>query len=166
LFAAVPRGMIQPVERSRHQDMGKITSGQRVARGDTRGTALLARSALVAIVAALLMDQSRASDEPQVPEAFEPCIACHSYQKDEPLQEAPPLWGVVGRRVASVEGFDYSPALRSLAGAWDRARLDQFLTNPKAMVPGTQMKLGGIPDPTERAIVLDFLETLSPARPR
>lgn len=142
--------------------MRTTTSAQRVAGAGNRGTVVQAQSALVAVVAALLMEQSWASDEPQVPEVFEPCIACHSYQKDEPLQEAPPLWGVVGRKVASVEGFDYSPALKSLGGAWDRARLDQFLTNPKAMVPGTQMKLGGIPDPAERAMVLDFLEQLAP----
>jgi cytochrome c len=113
----------------------------------------------------LLVQPSWAADEPQVPEAFEPCIACHSYQEDEPLQEAPPLWGVVGRRTASVEGFDYSPALKSLGGVWDRARLDQFLTNPKAMVPGTQMKMGGIPDPAKRTSVLDFLEKLAPGQP-
>jgi len=139
-----------------------MTTGQRVARGGSRGAVVRVQSTLLAIGAALLMGPSRASDEPQVPEAFEPCIACHSYQKDEPLQEAPPLWGVVGRKVASVEGFDYSPALRSLSGVWDRARLDRFLTNPKAMVPGTQMKLGGLPDPAERAAVLDFLEQLAP----
>ncbi len=108
------------------------------------------------------MDQSRASDEPRVPEAFEPCLACHSYLKDEPLQEAPPLWGIVGRKVASAEGFDYSPALKSLAGTWDRPRLDRFLTNPRAIVPAPQMTMGGIPDPAERAAVLDFLEQLAP----
>ena len=142
--------------------MGTTTSGQRVAGSASRGIVVQAQSALLAVVAALLVDPSWASDEPEVPEVVEPCIACHSYQKDEPLQEAPPLWGVVGRKVASVEGFDYSPALKSLAGTWDRARLDQFLTNPKAMVPGTQMKMGGIPDPAERAAVLDFLEQLAP----
>ena len=142
--------------------MGTLTSGQRVAKGGNRGAVPRTKSALVAIAAALLVDQSRASDGPRVPEVFEPCLACHSYLKDEPLQEAPPLWGIVGRKVASVEGFDYSPALKSLAGTWDRARLDQFLTNPKAMVPGTQMTMGGIPDPAERAAVLDFLEQLAP----
>jgi cytochrome c len=123
---------------------------------------MTAQTTLFAFAAALLLDPARAADAPQVPEPFERCIACHSYQKDEPLQEAPPLWGVVGRKVASVEGFDYSAAMKSQAGAWDRARLDQFLTNPKAVVPGTNMKLGGIPDPAERAVVLDFLEQLAP----
>jgi cytochrome c len=139
-----------------------MTSGQRDARGGNRSAAMQAQSALFAFAAALLMNPSRAADTPQVPEAFERCIACHSYQKDEPLQEAPPLWGVVGRKVASVEGFDYSPALKSLGGAWDRTRLDQFLTNPRALVPGPKMKMGGLPDPAERAVVLDFLGQLSP----
>jgi cytochrome c len=142
--------------------MGTLAPGQPVTKSGNRGAVPRTKSALVAIVAALLADQSRASDEPRAPEVFEPCLACHSYLKDEPLQEAPPLWGVVGRKVASVEGFDYSPALKSLAGTWDRPRLDRFLTNPKAMVPGTQMTMGGIPDPAERAAVLDFLEQLAP----
>jgi len=145
--------------------MGTMTSGQRVARSGNRSAVVQVHTALFAIVAALLMGPSRASDEPPVPEAVEPCIACHSYQQDEPLQEAPPLWGIVGRKVASVEGFDYSPALKSLGGVWDRARLDQFLTNPKAMVPGTQMKMGGIPDPAKRMTVLDFIQQLAPEQP-
>jgi cytochrome c len=142
--------------------MGTIKSGQPVARLGNRGRVLRASPVLLAVCGALLAGPARASDEPEAPEAFEPCLACHSYRKDEPLLEAPPLWGVVGRQVASVEGFDYSPALKSLPGVWDRARLDRFLTNPKAMVPGTQMTLGGLPDPAERAAVLDFLERLTP----
>lgn len=135
---------------------------QRGAAGCNGGRVRQTPSLLFALAALLLVHSSRAADEPQVPDAFEPCTACHSYQKDEPLAEAPPLWGVVGRKVASVEGFDYSPALQSLAGVWDRARLGQFLTNPKAMVPGTQMKMGGITDPAQRTAVLDFLEQLAP----
>ena len=145
--------------------MRMTKSGRRAPAGFNLGSVVRARVALFAIAAALLMEPSRASDEPQVPEAFEPCIACHSYQQDEAAQEAPSLWGVVGRKIASVDGFDYSPALQSLPGVWDRPRLDQFLTNPKAMVPGTQMKLGGIQDPARRAAVLDYLEQLAPEQP-
>jgi cytochrome c len=145
--------------------MGTMTSGRRVTAGCNRDPVLQMRAALVAIATVLPSGPSPAADELQVPAVIEPCIACHSYEEDEPLQEAPPLWGVVGRKVASVEGFDYSPALKALGGAWDRARLDQFLTNPKAMVPGTQMRLGGIPDPADRAAALDFLERLAPGQP-
>jgi len=145
--------------------MRTTKSGRRATAACNGGSVARGRVALLAIVAALPLGPSQAADEPQVPAAFEACASCHSYQKDEPLQEAPPLWGVVGRNVASVEGFDYSPALKSLGGAWDRARLEQFLTNPKAMVPGTRMKLGGIQDPAKRAAVLDFLEQLAPEQP-
>jgi cytochrome c len=125
----------------------------------------LAVSAVVAVAAGVLIDATQAADEPKVPDAFEVCTSCHSYQRNEPALEGPPLWGVVGRATASVEGFEYSPALRALGGTWDRARLDRFLTNPKALVPGTKMKMGGLPEAAERGEVLDFLERLAPEKP-
>jgi len=122
---------------------------------------------ILAVVAVMcLANPAGASDAPKVPEAAEACLACHSYQPDEPAQEAPPLWGIVGRPVASAPDFGYSPALKALGGSWDRARLDRFLANPKAMAPGTAMKMGAVPDAVERAIVLDFLESLAPAPAR
>jgi cytochrome c len=119
----------------------------------------------MAVAAALVIDASRAADEPPYPEAFEVCTSCHSYQQNEPLLEGPPLWDVVGRRVASVDGYEYSAALRAIGGNWDRARLDQFLTNPKLFAPGTKMDMGGVRNAAERAEVLDFLELLAPRKP-
>jgi cytochrome c len=119
----------------------------------------------MAVAAALVIDASRAADEPPYPEAFEVCTSCHSYQQNEPLLEGPPLWDVVGRRVASVDGYEYSAALRAIGGNWDRARLDQFLTNPKLFAPGTKMDMGGVRNAPERAEVLDFLELLAPRKP-
>jgi cytochrome c len=117
--------------------------------------------AAVAIVAAPLLQAPPAVGQEQ-PEAFDVCMSCHSYQKGEPPLVGPPLWGVFGRRVASVEGYQYSPALLALGGTWERARLDRFLTMPKAFAPGTRMNMGGLPDDAERSQVLDFLETLRP----
>jgi cytochrome c len=111
------------------------------------------------------MDASAAADEPQYPDAFDVCTSCHSYQQNEPLLEGPPLWGVVGRKVASVEGYEYSAALKAIGGAWDRARLDQFLTNPKVFAPGTKMDMGGVRNAAGRAEVLDFLELTAPQKP-
>jgi len=124
------------------------------------------RLAAIAICAVLLIDGARAAEgELQLPESFEACTACHSYERDEPLLEGPPLWGVIGRRVASVEGYEYSSALRATGGAWDRSRLDRFLSDPKVFAPGTKMDMGGVRNAAERADVLDFLELLSPQKP-
>jgi cytochrome c len=101
-----------------------------------------------------------ASDVDDYPEAFERCLSCHAYHEDEPLLTGPSLWQVFGRPIATYPEFDYSPALKSIQGRWDRETLDRFLTNPNAFAPGTKMELGGIRNAAERAEVIAFLETL------
>lgn len=103
------------------------------------------------------------ADEAEYPEAFEPCAACHAYQPDDEEMDGPTLWGVMGRRIASVDGYEYSTALKSLDGVWDRATLDRFLKNPTAMAPGARMTFGGVPGAADRKAILDFLEHLGPA---
>ena len=94
---------------------------------------------------------------------FQRCVACHS--KPDPSHPiGPPLHGVVGRPVASVEGFAYSDAMKAFgatAAVWDEATLDKFLKNPTEFVKGT--KMGGVPPvrrDTERADLIAFLKTL------
>lgn len=140
-------------------------SQTRAERGQRQGDRLHRQRVALAVAATLVIDASRAADEPPYPEAFEVCTSCHSYQPNEPLLEGPPLWDVVGRRVASVDGYEYSAALRAIGGDWDRARLDKFLTNPKLFAPGTKMDMGGVRNAAERAEVLDFLELLAPQKP-
>ena len=95
------------------------------------------------------------------PEAFEPCLSCHAYKPDEPQLDGPTLWQVVGRRIGSVEGYDYSPALARIEGVWDRPTLERFLAAPQAFAPGARMTFGGVRNAADRAAVIDFLETLS-----
>ena len=102
-------------------------------------------------------------DVPDVPEAVEACVSCHAFGPDDPVLEGPTLWGVVGRPVASVAGFDYSAALRGLRGTWTSERLDRFLASPQAYAPGTKMELGGVKNAADRAKVIEFLGTLRPA---
>lgn len=41
---------------------------------------------------------------------------------------------------------------------WDAATLDEFLENPRAMVPGTKMTFAGLKDPLQRAQVIAYIE--------
>jgi cytochrome c len=43
---------------------------------------------------------------------------------------------------------------------WDEATLDVYLTNPKALVPGTKMAFSGLPSADDRANVIAYLATL------
>lgn len=89
------------------------------------------------------------------------CATCHTFGKGEPNRVGPNLYGVVGRARAAVAGFNYSAAMKAKGGEWSFAELNQFITSPKAFVPGTTMSFAGIPRPTERADLLIFLNSKS-----
>jgi cytochrome c len=85
------------------------------------------------------------------------CKVCHSFQKGGPAIVGPDLYGVVGRKIASVEGFNYTPALKAHQGDWNYSNLDVWLKNPQAFAPGTAMAFPGVPDDKKRAAIIAFL---------
>jgi cytochrome c2 len=89
------------------------------------------------------------------------CAACHNFEEGGPAKIGPPLWGVIGREIASVEGFTYSGALTGKEGAWDYQKLDAFLAEPRGWAPGTKMAFAGVKKPEERADVILYLRSLS-----
>lgn len=89
------------------------------------------------------------------------CGACHNFDKGAGAKIGPPLYGILGRQVASVEGFAYSEALKGKGGAWDFEKVNAFITSPKAYAPGTKMTYAGEADPGKRADIVDYLHTLS-----
>lgn len=89
------------------------------------------------------------------------CLTCHSFDEGGAAKVGPNLWNVVGGPHAHMEGFNYSAAMKASTGTWDYASLDQFLTNPKAYIPGTKMSFPGIKKPEDRAAVIAYLRSLS-----
>lgn len=88
------------------------------------------------------------------------CKSCHTFEKGGADGTGPNLWGVVGRPVASHAGFAYSAALKSAGGAWTYERLDQYIANSQAFMPGTAM-MQRFPKADQRAEILAYLSTLS-----
>ena len=81
------------------------------------------------------------------------CATCHSIDANEPVRQGPPLGGVIGRKAGSVEAFHYSAAFKAADWSWDEAHLDQWLTNPQAMLPGTIMAYRQANAATRRTII-------------
>jgi cytochrome c len=108
-----------------------------------------------------------ASADPAAGEkVFGKCKACHNAEKGGANQVGPNLWGVIGRPIAQHEGFSYSQALSSHAGAtWTYDELNSYLTSPKAWAPGTKMTFAGLNKPEERANVIAYLRTKSDSPP-
>lgn len=90
---------------------------------------------------------------------FKKCQACH---KVEPGVNAtgPSLYGVVGRQVASVDGFGYSGPMQAHGGDWTPEALNEFLTKPSAAVPGTAMSFAGLGKEADRVNVIAYLDSL------
>ncbi len=89
------------------------------------------------------------------------CLTCHNFEKGGGAKIGPPLWGVVGRPVASVAGFDYSDSLKKLGGDWSYEKLAHWIADPKAMAAGTKMAFAGERSPEKDADILAYLQTLS-----
>jgi cytochrome c len=94
------------------------------------------------------------------------CAICHNFEKGGPNLIGPNLYGVIGRKVASHEGYEYSDALKAKGGTWDYAMIDHMIENPNAFAPGTKMALfPGLPDAKERADVILFLREKNDSPP-
>jgi len=82
------------------------------------------------------------------------CTGCHALTKDH---EGPRLQGVFGRTSGSATDFDYSTALKKAHIVWGEDSLDQWLTDPDAMVPGNNMEFR-VPKAEERRDLISFLK--------
>jgi cytochrome c len=90
------------------------------------------------------------------------CQACHNFQEGQGPKIGPDLYNIVGRKIASTSGFNYSAALKSKNGSWDFETLNTWLTKPSTFAPGTAMTFAGISNDKQRADVIAYLDTLSP----
>jgi cytochrome c len=105
--------------------------------------------ALVAATAALPALAQPAGNAENGQRLFNQCRACHTINEGGRNGVGPNLHGLFNRQMASLQGFNYSPAFRAKApevGQWNDAALRQYLANPAAMVPGTRMAFQGFRD--------------------
>lgn len=122
----------------------------------TRSIRLLAVAAVLAAPTAFSADAAKGKT---VFNNFA-CGTCHSVTREAGPPTGPSLFGVVGRKAASVKEFAmYTPALKNSNLTWNAKTLDEFLANPSSKVPGTMMLIP-VTDAKDRADVIAYLETL------
>jgi cytochrome c2 len=91
---------------------------------------------------------------------FGRCAICHTVQKGGPNGLGPNLFGVAGRKAASLANYSYSGALKSANITWTNDKLKAWVMGPFKLVPGTKMAFGGIANPAQADDVVAYLDTL------
>ncbi len=90
---------------------------------------------------------------------FRACVACHTLTPDGGNRAGPTLAGLFGRRIASLPGYDFSPALKLLDIVWTPETVSKlFELGPATYTPGTKMPEQRITAPDDRAALVHFLE--------
>ena len=118
-------------------------------------------AALAVIAATILATPALAAGDPvQGKAVFARCAICHNVEKDGGNGVGPNLFGIVGRKAASVDGFNYSGPMKASGIVWTDDKLSQWVAAPAKMVPGTKMAFGGISSKGQIADVVAYLDTL------
>lgn len=90
-------------------------------------------------------------------DAFQTCTGCHSVDADGRSAAGPNLYGIMGRKAGSLEGYSFSDAFTASDITWDEASLDGFLADPQGYIPGSEMLAGAVPDEEQRKAVIAYL---------
>ena len=85
------------------------------------------------------------------------CRNCHSARPEKYGTFGPNLYRVVGRMAGNGPQHDYSEALLAADFEWTAARLEAYLTDPDAYLPGTEMTFPGLASAQDRADVIAYL---------
>src|SRR2546421_22875 len=92
-------------------------------------------------------------------EVFRACVACHTLSPDEGNRAGPTLAGILGRRIATLAGYNFSDALKKLEIVWTPETVAKlFELGPMAYTPGTKMPEQRIGSVEARAALVKFLE--------
>jgi cytochrome c len=91
------------------------------------------------------------------------CSRCHDDGPGMKKFRGPALWNIVGRSVAAINDFKYSPVMTAHGGSWSYEDLNVFISDPSRTLPGTDMGSNGLQEERDRADLIVYLRSRSDA---
>lgn len=112
-------------------------------------------------VLALLNATSALAAEPGQVQFNNRCRTCHSVREGD-HRLGPSLHLVYGRTAGKSSFPAYSDAMKNAGFEWDAEKLNKYIENPDAVVPGHNMRpYPGVSDPEEREKIVGYLKAQS-----
>jgi len=87
------------------------------------------------------------------------CASCHAVDPDR-QGYGPSITGVIGRKAGSLEGFEYSEAMKNSGIVWTEDTLRAWIADNDGFMPGTRMRHVGISDKAEQDFIISYIKTL------
>ena len=86
-------------------------------------------------------------------------MAWNTLSGNEGVRAGPTVAGIFGRKIATLPGYNFSPALTKLDIVWTPETVAKlFEVGPMVYTPGTKMPEQQIGSPEDRAALVKFLE--------
>ncbi len=168
----VSRALVAVLDRRypgfiRVRDPGAGARSQRASmRAPSMGVCSLPRAihalaALLAFSVAPSFAQEAAGNAEAGQKVYNQCRACHTINQGGRTTVGPNLFGIVGRRAGSIEGFRYSAPMRAKhdeSFAWTEENLRGYIRNPKNVVPGGSMSYAGLRNEQQLNDLMAYLQ--------
>ncbi len=110
-----------------------------------------------AMLAASLTGAS-AQDVAAGEQSFKKCLPCHAVGEGAKNKVGPVLNGLESRHSGSIEGYNYTDANKNSGIVWSEETFKEYITDPKAKIPGTKMVFAGIKNEKERGDLWAYLK--------
>ena len=108
----------------------------------------------IAVSAAPALAQDLAAGE----NSFKKCLPCHRVGPEAKNLVGPLLNGLEGRKSGTIEGYNYTDANKNSGITWDEKTFAEYITDPRAKIPGTKMVFAGIKSENEKAALWAYLK--------
>jgi cytochrome c len=89
---------------------------------------------------------------------FLKCKTCHQVGPGARNGIGPEQNGLDGRHSGVQPGYNYSDANKNSGIVWNEETFKKYITDPKAMIPGTKMVFPGLPNEKDRDDVWAYLK--------